>query len=198
MKKDTNTKTALIEVAHKLFADRGYDGVSIADIAGELGITKQALLHHFGNKEKLYGKVLEGVSERLGEIIQAHENKSDTKREQFFSILHDLYEHMNTQKHDARLIMRELLENQPRIEDKQKWYLRPFLEKLTELIREITIKEQLSSEEGLTRTFQILGAINYFAISDPTLKKMFGKQTYSDVEQLFFNQLKLMYALDGQ
>ena len=198
MKKDTNTKTALIEVAHKLFADRGYDGVSIADIAGELGITKQALLHHFGNKEKLYGKVLEGVSERFGEIIQAHENKSDTKREQFFSILHDLYEHMNTQKHDARLIMRELLENQPRIEDKQKWYLRPFLEKLTELIREITIKEQLSSEEGLTRTFQILGAINYFAISDPTLKKMFGKQTYSDVEQLFFNQLKLMYALDGQ
>ena len=69
MKKDTNTKTALIEVAHKLFADRGYDGVSIADIAGELGITKQALLHHFGNKEKLYGKVLEGVSERFGEII---------------------------------------------------------------------------------------------------------------------------------
>ena len=97
---------------------------------------------------------------------------------------------MNTQKHDARLIMRELLENQPRIESKQKWYLRPFLETLADLMQQISAPGALTRAEAFARTYQILGAINYFAVSDPTLKKILGHDAYTDVEAVFLAQLE--------
>lgn len=191
--KNSDTKDALISAAYELFAERGYDGVSIAEIAGELGITKQALLHHYGSKEKLYGKVLEDLSNRFDRIVQASVDQNLSAADQFRSILRGLYRHMNEQKHDARLIMRELLENKPRIEQKHKWYLKPFLEKLTELMQQLSGNENLSKSEALSRTFQIMGAVNYFAISDPTLQKMFGKDTYRAVEQDFLNQLEQLF-----
>ena len=36
-----------LDAAEALFAERGFYGVSIAAIAEQLGLTKQALLHHF-------------------------------------------------------------------------------------------------------------------------------------------------------
>ncbi|MEM8636713.1 MAG: CerR family C-terminal domain-containing protein [Pseudomonadota bacterium] len=108
-------------------------------------------------------------------------------------MLRDLYRHMNKEKHDARLIVRELLDNQPRIAEKQKWYLRPFLETLSDLMRQIPEGDGLSKTEAFARTFQIVGAVNYFAISDPTLKKMLGDETYADVEGRFLGQLEALF-----
>ncbi len=191
--KKRNTKDALVTAAHRLFAERGFDGVSIADIAGELDITKQALLHHFGSKEKLYGTVLEELSVRFDAIVQTHLAQQASPADQYRSILRDLYRHMNRDKHDARLIMRELLDNRPRAKDKRKWYLRGFLESLTELTQTLSDPHGLSKPEAFARTFQVVGAVNYFAISDPTLKTMFGRDTYDDVEAVFLDQLEQLF-----
>ena len=191
--KKRNTKDALVSAAHRLFAERGFEGVSIADIAGELDITKQALLHHFGSKEKLYGTVLEQLSVRFDSIVQAHLAQHAPPRDQYRSILRDLYLHMNRDKHDAQLIMRELIDNRPRAEGKRKWYLRGFLESLTELTQTLSGPKALSKAEALARTFQVMGAVNYFAISDPTLKTMFGKDVYHDVENVFLDQLEQLF-----
>lgn len=191
--KKRNTKDALVSAAHRLFAEQGFEGVSIADIAGELDITKQALLHHFGSKEKLYGTVLEQLSVRFDSIVQVHLAQDAAPRDQYRSILRDLYLHMNRDKHDAQLIMRELLDNRPRAEGKRKWYLRGFLESLTELTQTLSGPQGLSKAEALARTFQVMGAVNYFAISDPTLKTMFGKDVYDDVEHVFLDQLEQLF-----
>ena len=63
-----STRDQFIAAAQHLFAEKGFYGASIAAIAEELGLTKQALLHHFGNKEKLYGEVLQRLS---GELLEA-------------------------------------------------------------------------------------------------------------------------------
>jgi AcrR family transcriptional regulator len=53
-----DTRDAFLDAAKRHFAQRGFYGASIAAIAEELGLTKQALIHHFGTKERLYGEVL--------------------------------------------------------------------------------------------------------------------------------------------
>ncbi|HQW84848.1 MAG TPA: TetR family transcriptional regulator [Ferruginibacter sp.] len=48
-----NKQIQIIETAEKLFADRGFDGASVRDIADEAGINVAMISYYFGSKEKL-------------------------------------------------------------------------------------------------------------------------------------------------
>ena len=48
------TKPRILETAITLFSMKGYSGVSMRDIAREVGISPPALYNHFDNKDALY------------------------------------------------------------------------------------------------------------------------------------------------
>ena len=47
----------LTRIAARLFAERGYQGTSLADLAAELGVQKPSLYHHIASKEDLLWEV---------------------------------------------------------------------------------------------------------------------------------------------
>lgn len=60
-------KRELIEVAGRLFAERGFHGTSMADIAHEFGVRKATLYHWVESKESLLAQVLADVSSEAAE-----------------------------------------------------------------------------------------------------------------------------------
>src|SRR4051794_9093718 len=52
----------ILDAANALFAKRGYDEVSIEDIAGAAGVTRGLVHHYFGGRNEVYI----GLLERLG------------------------------------------------------------------------------------------------------------------------------------
>ncbi|MCK9870068.1 TetR/AcrR family transcriptional regulator [Nocardiopsis dassonvillei] len=66
-------RAALLGAAARLFAERGYRGVSIDDLGRAVGTTGPALYRHFRGKQELLGAVLVDISERLalrgGELV---------------------------------------------------------------------------------------------------------------------------------
>jgi len=55
----------LLAVAARLFADRGFTGVTMDDIGAAAGISGPALYHHFASKESMLGEMLVSISEHL-------------------------------------------------------------------------------------------------------------------------------------
>ena len=53
------TRAEIIEVATREFADKGYAGARVDEIAAKMSTTKRMIYYYFGNKEQLYIEVLE-------------------------------------------------------------------------------------------------------------------------------------------
>jgi AcrR family transcriptional regulator len=55
------TRKQLVDIARRLFAERGYEGASVEAVLRESGVSRGALYHHFDNKEALFEAALESV-----------------------------------------------------------------------------------------------------------------------------------------
>ncbi|MBG6217420.1 AcrR family transcriptional regulator [Arthrobacter sp. CAN_A6] len=58
-------RAALLDAAAQLFAERGYNGVSIEDLGSAAGVSGPAVYRHFSGKPAVLSALLTGVSEDL-------------------------------------------------------------------------------------------------------------------------------------
>ena len=58
-----NTKERIMETALELFAEKGYLGTSMNDIAKQLGFTKAALYKHYTSKQEILDRIVERMNE---------------------------------------------------------------------------------------------------------------------------------------
>ena len=67
------TKERILRTALELFAQNGYLGTSMNDIAGQLGITKAALYKHYAGKQEILDKIVERMNKMDYERAEAYE-----------------------------------------------------------------------------------------------------------------------------
>ncbi len=63
----TDTKERILQISLELFAQNGYLGTSMGDIAARLGITKAALYKHFTGKQEILDSILRRMCEKDAE-----------------------------------------------------------------------------------------------------------------------------------
>src|SRR3954465_523092 len=67
----SSRREELMRVAARLFAEQGYQGTSLADLAEELGIQKPSLYHHIASKEDLLWEVAVEGARAFHEALDA-------------------------------------------------------------------------------------------------------------------------------
>ena len=55
----TERRHQLIDIARTLFAERGYEGTAVEEVAHRAGVSKPVVYEHFGGKEGLYAVVVD-------------------------------------------------------------------------------------------------------------------------------------------
>lgn len=109
------TRERLLSVAAEAFAQHGYDGAAMGDIAERAGLRKSSLFHHFPTKDGLYGEVLVAVLGALhAKMIAAHD-ESGTFLEKMRRSTMAVQRYLGEHPVSARLLVREFVQGGTRV-----------------------------------------------------------------------------------
>ena len=103
-----STRDVILDAAERRFAERGFAGVSVRQIAGDAGLKNQAsLYHHFKNKKALYEAVLQRGLQPIIELVAASSTAGDSSD----PVLDRIVDYLAARPHLPRLIQRAGLDD---------------------------------------------------------------------------------------
>lgn len=123
----TEIHSRIFSVSQRLFALRGYAGVSISDIATGAEIAKSTVLHHYPNKQKLYEAIVTESQKAFAGLTGhiAAETQIDLSER-----LHALLSWMLAEPLHAKLLNRVFMDNPRAAAMAARKYWKPLLESL--------------------------------------------------------------------
>jgi AcrR family transcriptional regulator len=100
-------KDEILDIATHLFADRGYDGTSMNDVAERVGMRKASLFYHFTTKDALYEAALDRLVRRLSAALASAYSGGGTFSERLETAADALTTVLAQWPLAARLLVRE-------------------------------------------------------------------------------------------
>lgn len=82
-----STRDKILSIAGRLFSQRGYFGVSMSQVAKEVGITKAALYYHFDSKEEIYLTILKNTFSSLSAVLEKALVSAKTPFAKLFNVI---------------------------------------------------------------------------------------------------------------
>ena len=140
------TAERILDVAEQLFAERGYDGATLRDVATRVGVRAPSLYNHFASKDELYAAVLERgigpVMELLVRTAAADGQPSDPGK-----LVTDLMEILARRPAIPRLVQHETLAGGQRLTPILRSWIVPAFERAHELVAANPAAQSWSREQ---------------------------------------------------
>lgn len=76
------TKDLILHTALQLFSEHGYDGVSMRDLASEVGIKAASIYNHFSSKEDIFNSLLVEMQNRYEKTVNTVNVPNGTSKEE--------------------------------------------------------------------------------------------------------------------
>ncbi len=137
-------KEAIMETAMRLFADNGFDGVSVSMLAKEAGISKGLLYNYFDSKEALLKEIIiEGVKRMISPFDKI--NKGKITREIIIRFIDINFETMKTDRRYWQLYVSVI--SQPKV---MAMVRSEFMEMITPFLNMVSV---YFKEKGVSNSF---------------------------------------------
>jgi AcrR family transcriptional regulator len=97
----------LLDIGRRLFAERGFEGTSIEEVAAQAGVSKPVVYEHFGGKEGLYAVVVDREVSQLLSMTTGLLLEGDNTREKFLAAMVALLRYIDENADGFRILVRD-------------------------------------------------------------------------------------------
>lgn len=105
-----DVRAQAVVAATKLFAAQGFDATSVQQVADAVGVTKQAVLHHFSSKEHLRTAVLDAILAHWNEALPRLLLAATASEDRFQAVFGELRRFFAEDPDRALVVLREGLD----------------------------------------------------------------------------------------
>lgn len=106
---DPEVRARILAAAEELFAQRGFAGTSVRDIARSAGVNGAMIHYYFGNKEGLYHAIIESAASTVRALLITATNTTRTLEETLSQFVSGYARYIFSHPNLARVLHRELL-----------------------------------------------------------------------------------------
>ncbi len=121
-----STRDLILSEAQSCFANQGFEGTSLNDIAAGVGIRRPSLLHYFASKEAIYRQVLDVALEDWGLRIDGARSADLAGWELVDKVLEVSFDFFRLNPEVVRIVRREALTDREHLGFNLGSALRPF------------------------------------------------------------------------
>ena len=161
MPQQQDSREKLISVAVDLFADRGFKGTSIRDIANAMGMSISNIYHYFGNKEGLLLAILETTSKSLVEQLRKVSEAESDPLSRFQLLLKTHIKLSTVWKKEAKIFFLDEEHLSPEGNEANLNYQREVLDIYRHQLQSLKDSGYIKARSLTVLAFNILGVINW-------------------------------------
>ena len=176
-----STTARILAAAEALFAEHGYDAVSINAIAAAASVCKANVFHHFTSKSALYQAVLRNACDATTQQLKHMVAQSGTVAGNLGQFAENHLESILEHDHLARLILREILSDMPKEQLKiaQQVFGENFSE-LVKILRRGQKQSELRTDVDPAMVAILLVGANIFFFQARNVFRHFPEVTFAD------------------
>lgn len=168
------TAARILDAAEELFAERGYRGASLRDVALRVGLRIPSLYNHFPSKDALYAAVLARgigpVVELLTALARAPEAERNDPRRVIGSVMALLAERPNL----PRLVLHETLAGGERLTPMLRNWMAPTFTRAQALVEERGAGARPEPEQAALLVLAMYHVVVGFFASAPLYRELTG------------------------
>jgi AcrR family transcriptional regulator len=191
------TRERLLDEAEALFAERGFDGVSVREITAKASCNLAAVNYHFGNKKNLYVEVFRSRWVPRARRLQEHFRKnlnsqepplpSDVARALAGAFLVGPMSDEERKRHH-QLMSRELGGPTEAFELVADEIMRPFLKELAHMLR-AGLPGEIERESLMLKLLSIFSMVLYFNFAREAVSRITGRQYDQSFKELLVEHI---------
>ncbi len=168
------TSEKILKCATRLFAQHGYDGTIMDDLAEQCGVNKASIYYHHKDKATLYENALIALFTPIADAVIAAVAMEDNPVTRLESHIHMFARASADNPYFAAILMRELASGGRNMPVSARKQMERILALLGETLQLGESQNIFKSAETLIIHFMIVGTLNLFVASIPFRKSLPG------------------------